>query len=502
MEDFMDSLKESKLSSKEMRQLVEKFLACPIIGNRHSRDAVVKQLDDQILHAIARNAVDKVDVMNIVETCLNFSNGLQELVDAVGFFEGDSTPMQQLRAFVQSLFFVSQIISRELFGEIIKIVSALFITKEKLLEMYRSSVPVIWDGPSFRDCDEARMLTLMLQDLAKMDRQTTGVLPFLKFVKLLARVTKYTSEQSVQDAFVVWIQKVSEEVGIDEGEDLSEEETISSAQSSRASFHLLVKFEANRNKEGEFNVCAWLIEQKHEKTTCLVKEVVLESGTYNVGVECTLLRDWIMQCEEYTPYFTIELFLPFAFLNNKTCDVHQWRCDLDFGHADLITRTYPLVLRSYDRVYSKKPKTRYNWINNWNICKVSLNVVPVIVKKEEGDLLPKLERAVCSAMTFVPPNYDSKSLHIFKQMMIAGTSVALWPRVLDEDLNEDMVEEAYRTLLAGCNFSAIPERILEIRKNANVHKVFSKNNLALLWDNPYRLPPDLQLHAPHQKGSK
>jgi len=94
---------ERPLSAAEMRQFVDWLLACPIMQDRHSRDAVVQQLSDKISQGISRNPIDKVDVMNIARTCSYFSNGRQELVDAISWIEGDSIPVQRLREFVQRL---------------------------------------------------------------------------------------------------------------------------------------------------------------------------------------------------------------------------------------------------------------------------------------------------------------------------------------------------------------------------------------------------------------
>src|SRR5438093_9044367 len=84
-----------ELSKKELRSLVDKLLACPSISDRNSREAVLKQLNRQVSQSIQRHPVDKVDVTNIVTTCSSYPGGLQELVDAVEFFEGNSLPMQR-----------------------------------------------------------------------------------------------------------------------------------------------------------------------------------------------------------------------------------------------------------------------------------------------------------------------------------------------------------------------------------------------------------------------
>jgi hypothetical protein len=84
---------------QERFELVNRLLACSTIQNRDSREVVLSLLNTHISNAIPRHAVSRIEVTNIVMTCSNYSSGIQELIDIVGFFEGDSTPMQQLRSF-------------------------------------------------------------------------------------------------------------------------------------------------------------------------------------------------------------------------------------------------------------------------------------------------------------------------------------------------------------------------------------------------------------------
>jgi TIR domain/Effector-associated domain 2 len=96
----------SGLSRQQKSELVDKLLACPTMRDRHTRDTVVQELS--FASAISRHTADRVDVTNIVNTSLNYQNGLQDLIEEVGTFEkdasgNDSLPMRQLRAFVDSL---------------------------------------------------------------------------------------------------------------------------------------------------------------------------------------------------------------------------------------------------------------------------------------------------------------------------------------------------------------------------------------------------------------
>lgn len=84
------------LSGSQKRQLIEALLACPTVSNRGMRDTVVNDLPSDIKMNIRRNDVDRIDVANLVTACLNYTNGLSELIESVRFYEGNSLPMQQL----------------------------------------------------------------------------------------------------------------------------------------------------------------------------------------------------------------------------------------------------------------------------------------------------------------------------------------------------------------------------------------------------------------------
>jgi hypothetical protein len=81
---------------RQKSSLVDALLACPTIRDRHTRDTVVDNLSGDIRNNIQRSSADRVDVMNIVTTVLNYQDGLVELVEVVRTFEGDSLPMRDL----------------------------------------------------------------------------------------------------------------------------------------------------------------------------------------------------------------------------------------------------------------------------------------------------------------------------------------------------------------------------------------------------------------------
>ena len=170
-----------------------------------------------------------------------------------------------------------------------------------------------------------------------------------------------------------WLAKTAEKEHIAPAEERSTD--ILSEQTTQDPHYLLVKFKPSNDKKDEFEMHAWLIREKNDKRAPIYGDVKEEATLEEIP---SILDELISQCEEYANAFTIELFLPFKLLNCDTSetDVHTWKLDVGFGNTILVSHKYPLVLRSYDRIYEinkLKPgvrrRLRQAWESNWAICK-------------------------------------------------------------------------------------------------------------------------------------
>jgi hypothetical protein len=81
--------------------LVEALLTCRMMRDRDTRDSIVEKLDTNIKTTIRRNSNDRVDISNIISRCQDWPHGLQQLIDAVEFYEGDTPAMRNVRALVK-----------------------------------------------------------------------------------------------------------------------------------------------------------------------------------------------------------------------------------------------------------------------------------------------------------------------------------------------------------------------------------------------------------------
>jgi hypothetical protein len=489
-------------SPREKEQLVDKLLACRTMRVRNSRNQVVQDLSFADSLERDSNTTNKDDMMSIVNRCLDFSDGLQQLIERIKYREENSQPMQNLGKFLQILISSPQpiIINVDLLSKLYKLTNNVRIAKDELYNLYRQTGLADGRLPRiYRSTNEGEILPLMIQDLAQAGLQSTPPLsrlthPLLTFVKILSQRVP----DSMKNLLLQWLAETAKKENITPAEECSAD--ILSEQTTQDSHYLLIKLKPRNEKKDEFEIYAWLIREQKGKTAPIYADVKEEAKLEEIS---SILDNLISQCEEYANTFTIELFLPFMLLtcDKSETDVHTWKLDVGFGNTIALIHKYPLVLRSYDRVYeiSKlKPavrrRLRLAWESNWTICK-NCGVVMLRWPLKEKDssrehIVAWLQEAACLTMMFTPPAFDELQPHIFQKMLSAGTSVALWPRLYCKCLNEEVVEQAYRSLLEGYHFSTLPKIIWERRKEAARDETLLANHLTLFWDDPYRLPSD------------
>lgn len=91
-----------QLTPQQKRPLVDALLGCPTMQARQSRDTVVDDLRADIRNNVERHSAPRLDVNSIVSTALVYAGGLQELIETVRNYEGDSLPMAEVDRVIAS----------------------------------------------------------------------------------------------------------------------------------------------------------------------------------------------------------------------------------------------------------------------------------------------------------------------------------------------------------------------------------------------------------------
>jgi hypothetical protein len=93
-----------KLTLEEKQKIVNGLLDCPTMSDGELRRAVLRKLPAKIANIIRDAPQSKLHVTNIVDTCLDYAEGLTELVEVLRGFEEDSQPMQTLDKVLKEIY--------------------------------------------------------------------------------------------------------------------------------------------------------------------------------------------------------------------------------------------------------------------------------------------------------------------------------------------------------------------------------------------------------------
>ncbi len=86
---------EEKFNADLKLEFVNTLLACASVSSADTRNTIIKELPGE-MQAYSRQPNDRVDVINLVNRCLDFEEGVCKLVETVRFIEGSSEPMKHI----------------------------------------------------------------------------------------------------------------------------------------------------------------------------------------------------------------------------------------------------------------------------------------------------------------------------------------------------------------------------------------------------------------------
>ncbi|MCP4702786.1 MAG: hypothetical protein GY862_38895 [Gammaproteobacteria bacterium] len=99
-EEKINDFKAIQLPSVKKQRLVELLLECPGVQDAEIRRALVAELPSRIAGAIKTDNNTKKHVLNIVNACMNYSGGLEHLIETVGFFDEKTVQFHTLMEFI------------------------------------------------------------------------------------------------------------------------------------------------------------------------------------------------------------------------------------------------------------------------------------------------------------------------------------------------------------------------------------------------------------------
>jgi hypothetical protein len=486
-------------------ELVNSLLECNTIQDKQTLEFLIENLPFHEQIAIQEEL--KEQVLNIVDASLNHPRGLEFLVNSLLDVQTRSKQMQRVFCVLQTISFLP--ISWMELGKLRGILKDVLISDEQLRQFYFSSVPDATDLPAGWEVGE--LLSCLQYNLARRICKEPDNSPLLEF---LMRLLQEINQPKVKARLSKWITKTAGRLHLEPNLISARIKTQKEAVSERAGMlsYLLVKIEPSPWSDKQFEIKSWLLhkdeihslkesEDVHpfESLASLLDQLVREARW--------LLLDRSQSSSQAPAQLVLEVILPVALLN---WDVDRWLIRPGKSSTQPVGAHCIIVLRSWERLYDSELRLSWElWKKKWNARPrppLLITDAQVYWACAAGDyhetLYDQLENAglIFLGLTPMPQEASANEAAVWGPMLDAGTPIALWLRAPHNDFTE--AQKELRALIYTNELDSVPQLIFGKRKDVNSNKEEHSfwNHLALMWDDPDRLPPDIdcKLSAPQE----
>lgn len=485
------------------KSLGDKLLDCPRFRTPEDRQAVLNELPFE--HKISFSQRADLHAQNIIDTALNWRRGLEMLIDALYYFEGEqSLAMEAVFTLLDRA--SSQPVG---WGQVVRLKDMLkdeSFEAELLTRLCHEISPVV---PELPDAEGHELLSACVEVLARWEHPPPNDAPLIAFLYGLLPSVR---DGVTHDKCVKWMASVAQQLGTDlrAVEAGLRRKAGAAPPAGHGIPYMLVTVQCDEfNPENEILIKGWL---------CYgggYKPLNVDAGPHTHDQLPLLMRQLIFDCQNKllkevgrplaeASKLIIELFLPVNLLGSE---IDQWTVQLGkWAAATPLERHYLVLVRSYERVYDEEVRAFSwgLWQDKWNRLRTSpqmLTQAHVYLAREPSDYTKSFFERLAQVNLFFlgltlipPPGAGLKATDIFGPIVQAGTPAAIWLRRCDADMAA--VRAELEDLIYQNDLDSIPRLIYERRRErwdddaASVWK-----SVSLLWDDPDRLPPDVLVQA-------
>jgi hypothetical protein len=477
---------------KRIRRIANSLSSCLSVQNPDSRRVVLSQLP--FGDKIENNNQTNVHVFNIVKTAVDYRRGLETLVEVVSSFEGKSIPMQRVYDTLDNE--ITLPIKWSRISSLKGILAKNQFEEDSIRRFYYQSSRSKTELPEWCNDD---LLECCIEELAKQPHKAPNV-PLPEFlINLLSEI----EEVEIKDEIENWIKSAIVEMDITFDEINRQ---VCAAQSdlpaADGSPYLLVKVEPDQWKENEYQIKGWFLYNNKFKllsvpdASCsvddfpkLLEELIFESKQ-------RLVAEFKKPASEIEKLI-IEVFLPIDLLSSN---LDEWKLKVGKFTSRPIGHFSPLVIRSFERVYDEDLRVQSwgRWRQKWESRSKTLTSTDIYSACAESDycdrFFDKLTESslIFLGLTLIPPRDSNlQAIEILGPMLDAGIPIALWLRSIDDN-NVNVIRAEIEELIFNNNLDQIPD-LVRSKRHRTTNQSFWKS-ITLLWDDPDRLPPDVQFN--------
>jgi CHAT domain-containing protein len=259
----------------------------------------------------------------------------------------------------------------------------------------------------------------------------------------------------------------------------------------------------------EFLLNAWLIRDHPDNSVQDLSKFqsLLDENEQQTGILCNLnqipteinkfLKKAVTFLRGRRFYLAIEFFLP----SNLMCmEIDRWKIKINDSDEIILGTKYSIRLRSLERLNLNY--LDFNW-TQW--CEYWDKVKKTLQDKPTEDLFEHLQeiesfnselfqynKKIGLKITCAHPQSISKDL--FRSIRLATTPIVIWTRINIPSLDKEEQAKKINEIITLKPLCDLCESVKETRIQAHTQtEEHLGHHLALLWENPYRLTPDVML---------
>jgi vWA-MoxR associated protein C-terminal domain/Effector-associated domain 2 len=492
--------------------LTDRLMDCRSVGGGEFRRHVIRQLEQRLGYPVPQPTVgqDRIEVYSLADFCLQEPDErLPKLAEAVAAVEGRSDSFIHLERFIAKLLNPG-VVDSEPIVRLKEILATVAVPEAEVRRLFAQSVGTF--GPELLSTRLADVVG-QLNDAMPPAEEEAFPSQLIEFVERLA---DYLGEddQAAPDlrrwtVRTVVSHRKALEVRPSDVDQLRRDLGQPTSPEHAANWYLLVEFRPSSTPRNQglatdrrrYDVSAGLMAEsrfvpdfRREEQNTTVSEA---EGPVNRWITDASAR---MQATEplarRTAQLTIEVFVPLELMDYA---FDRWSLSDRPGRE--LGQAYPMVVRGLDRRRRYTAwqywKQRWIWLErhpadgvkpvHWLMQTTGLECVPLLNEVTTG----AKQRCISLGMNFRPPD-QGPAAELLDVGLEAGFPVMVWTR----SSGMHNFRAALHAALDQGQFPELPTMVLGLRSQAGGSEGSIGSHLVLLWDNPFRPPPQHSLEGP------
>lgn len=469
-----------QLDFSQKQIIVNALLECACL--KSGRDVVAAQLHQDIRQRLMPNPNSQTaSFLDLVDGCLQFGGGIEELLRIIGFLEGKNS-----RAFETVC---------------LAVLEARFLCQTKLPGGALAELKTQLDELNHLESRLDRIVNASLRGGPALDPfgRLTLHTAFLELallggdygISFLQRLTREDRAEAQAREIHGWMERHATQLGVS-----LESVRADIEKKANQAVCILLKIEENRMEDDHFLMQAWGWRGEEEGAIPIELDAKLEEESrFGKGHPVAKLDGAVREAIRAAKYqygaadVVVELFVERKLFGQA---IGGWEIHVGESSRARLVNKHPVFLRWLNR-YGPRRRDYGEWKKKWEqvktVSRPAVEWSPVKDSHQPEEITNGWaadDRGLCLALGYVPP--PRREGDLLDAVRDCGTPILCWVNPIHD--GEDLVKETFESMLQDSRLADLPTHFLKLRQtghgNDPAHPV---HRLVLLFDDADRELP-------------